>query len=344
MIARRRLLQIHRWCGLLICAFVLVQAVTGGMLAFRTGLAQAIDPSGMVRRTAAGETPLSQVVAHVRATNPGFELQRIVFPQNSQATYFAHLVNAQGVVRYASVDPGSGAVLRQGSVWRFPVEAALMIHYQLMADRAGLAVILVLGLSLLTMAITGLAYWWPRPGRWGRSLEINWRMPGRVVLRQFHRAVGPVAALVVCLSAMTGVVLAFALLTGKGPTKSTAPSGLPPVTDTNIDQAFDLARARFPGREIRDIRMPAPGKFNVFFWAPERQPQAVHGVKIELQGLRVAAVTKAEADQSLSTFVLPIHTGESLGWIGKSIILLEALALATLAVSGPVMWFQGVRR
>jgi uncharacterized iron-regulated membrane protein len=318
----------------------MVQAVTGGMLVFRTDLAQVINPSGMVRRTAGGEAPLSRIVASIRATYPGFELQRIVFPQTSRATYFAHLVNAKGVIRYASVDPGSGAVLRTGSIWRFPVEAALLVHYQLMAGRAGLAVVLLLGLSLLTMALTGLAYWWPRTGRWRGSLDINWRMPGRVVLRQFHRALGPVVAIVVCLSAATGGVLAFDILTRSGPTRSTAPTGLPPVADTNVDQAFALARARFPGRGVRDIRMPAPGKFNVFFWAPERQAEAVHGIRIELQSLRVAATSRAEADKSLSTFVLPIHTGQTWGRVGQAIILLEGLALATLGASGPIMWFQ----
>ena len=344
MIAKRRLLQIHRWCGLAICAFVLVQAITGGMLAFRAELAQLIDPSGMVRRTAVGEAPLSSIVASIRGAYPGFELQRIVYPQIPRATYFAHLVNAGGAVRYVSLDPGNGAVLRTGSIWRFPIEAALLIHYQLMAGRAGLAVVLLLGLSLLTMAVTGLAYWWPRPGRWRRSLDVNWRLPGRVVLRQAHRALGPLVVLILCLSAVTGVILASNLLIGKGSTRSTAPSGLPPVADTNIDRAFALARARFPDRSVRDIRMPAPGKFNVFFWAPERQPEAVHGIRIELQSLRVARVTQAEADKSLSTFVLPIHTGESLGWVGKLIILLEGLCLAALGVSGPLMWFQTPRR
>jgi len=343
VISKRRLLQIHRWCGLVICAFVLTQALTGGLLVFRAPAAQLIDPSGMVRQSAGGSAPLSRVVASVRAVYPDFELQRIVFPRTARATYFAHLVNARGVVRYASVDPGTGAVLRTGSIWRFPVEAALLIHYELLAGRAGLAVVLLLGASLLTMVVTGLAYWWPRPGRWTRSLDVNWRMPGRAVLRQAHRALGPVAALVVGFSAATGVILAFNLLTGPGSTRSTAPSGLPPVADTNIDRAFALAQARFPGRGVRDIRMPAPGKFNVFFWAPEHQALAVHGVRIQLQDLSIVSISRAEADRSLSTFVLPLHTGETWGLTGQLILLIEALALAALGVSGPIMWLQATR-
>ena len=340
MIAKRTLLQVHRWCGLLIAAFLLVQALTGAMLVFHHELAQWIDPSGMVRRTPAGEAPLSRVVASVRATYPGFELQRIVFPQVDRGTYFAHLVNARGVVRYASIDPGSGEVLRAGSIWRFPTEAALLIHYQLMAGRAGLTVVLLLGASLLTMAATGLAYWWPRPGRWARSLEVNWRAPSRMVLRQAHRALGPLAALILTVSAATGIVLAIGLLAGSGSVRSTAPSGLPPVADTNIDRAYALARAAYPDRGVRDLRMPTPGAFNLFFWAPERQPEAVHGVRIELQDLRVRSISRAETDKSLSTLVLPIHTGESGGWIGRLIILLGGVSLAILAVTGPLMWFQ----
>ncbi|MBW8812935.1 MAG: PepSY domain-containing protein [Caulobacterales bacterium] len=347
MLAKRRLLQIHKWCGLVVFAFVVVQAVTGSMLVFRDELAQLIDPAGMVRHTAGGEAPLGRVVASVRAVYPGYELQRIVFPHADRATYFVHLVNAGGVVRYASVDPGDAAVLRSGGVWRFPVEAALLIHYQLMAGRPGLTAVSALGLALLAMAATGLAYWWPRPGRWRAGFSVNWRMPGRVVLRQVHRAAGPVAALLVGLSAATGVVLAVALILGPGSTRSTAPSGLPPVSDANIDRAFALARATFPGRAIRDVRMPAPGRFNVFFRAPERQPEAVHGVKIDLPTLRIAAVTPAAADRSLSTAVLPIHMGESAGLVGRLLILMEGLALALLAVTGPLTWLltqRGARK
>lgn len=338
MIAKRRLLQIHKWCGLAVFAFVLVQAVTGSMLVFRDPLAQLLDPAGMVRRTADGQASLGRVVASVRAAYPGYELQRIVFPQGPRATYFAHLVNADGVVRYASVDPGDGAVQRAGSIWRFPVEAALLIHYQLMSGRLGLSVVLALGLVLLVMAATGVAYWWPRPGRWRAGFSINWRMPGRVVLRQVHRVLGPLACLLVGLSAATGMVLAFALIVGPGSTRSTAPSGLPPVSDANIDRAFALARATFPNRAIRDVRMPAPGRFNVFFRAPERQPEAVHGVRIDLVALRITAVTPAAADRSLSTAVLPIHMGESAGLVGRLLILLEGLALAVLGVTGPLTW------
>jgi uncharacterized iron-regulated membrane protein len=341
VIAKRTLLQIHRWCGLAVFAFVLLQAATGSMLVFRAELAQLLDPAGMVRHTAAGSAPLSRVTASVHAAYPGFELQRIV-----RATYFAHLVNAEGVVRYVSVDPGDAAVLRRGGIWRFPVEAALLIHYQLMAGRAGLAVVTTLGVTLLAMAISGVAYWWPRPGRWRAGFSVNWRMPGRVVLRQVLRVLGPIVCLVVGLSAATGIVLAVTIIVGSGSTRSTSPSGLPAVSEANIDRAFGLARAVYPGRGVRDIRMPAPGRFNVFFWAPERQPEAVDGVKIDLLALRVVTVSPAAADRSLATAVLPIHMGESAGLAGQVIILLEGLALAVLAVSGPLTWLltkQGAR-
>ncbi|MDB5448629.1 MAG: hypothetical protein JWQ97_3946, partial [Phenylobacterium sp.] len=52
MISKRVLLSAHRWVGLLACAFVLLQALTGSLLVFRGGLAELLDPGGMVRRTA----------------------------------------------------------------------------------------------------------------------------------------------------------------------------------------------------------------------------------------------------------------------------------------------------
>lgn len=342
---KAQLLQIHRWTGLVVAVFVLAQATTGSMLVFRHQLAQAIDPAGMVRRTAAGEAaPLSRIVAQVRARYPGFELQRIVFPQVPSGTYFVHLTNPQGVIRYASVDPGDGAVLRAGGIFRFPTEAALLIHYQLLAGRAGIAVVSLVGLSILTMAVTGLISWWPRPGAWRRGLRIDWSLPARVVLRQVHRAVGPWVAIVVTLSALTGLVLAIGLLARPGAVRSTDPSGLPPVSDAPIDRAFAMAQQAFPGRGVRDVRMPQPGAFNVFFWAPEVSPAAVNGVRITLDGPTIISTAAAREDTSLPTAALPIHAGASLGFPGQVAILFGGLGLVLLAVSGPLMWFQARRK
>ena len=270
MITKRLLFSVHKYCGLAAGLFILVQAATGSMLVYRTQLAQLIDPQGMVRHSTGPDAPLSAILNKIQHSNPGFEIQRLVYPPAPTTTYFAHMVSADGSLHYASVDPGDGRILRSGGIWSFPVEAALVVHFRLMTGRAGLILVLLTGLSILTLATTGLVYWWPRRGRFGKALALDLRLPGRVLLRQFHRSLGVLISAILLLSATTGLFVGSVFLLASGPLYSVAPTGLPPRVDPGVDAMLALARAQFPGHAIRDIRMPAPQSFNVFFLAPER--------------------------------------------------------------------------
>jgi len=341
MVPKRLLLRIHRWTALAAAALILVQAATGTLLVFRTGLAELVDPAGMVRRSAAGAARLSRVVDAAEARYPGYGIVKLGFPQTRRGVYLVHLLSAEGAGRYVSVDPGTAEVLRAGSVWSFPGEAALQVHYRLMTGRVGLATVMLVGLSLLTMAATGLSYWWPKPGRWRRSLAIDTRLPGRIVLRHIHRGVGVFAAMTALFSATTGLLVAGEFFLAPGPLTESASR---PAVAGDLDAGLASARALYPGRGIRDVRMPGPGKFNVFFWAPEKSPHAVHAVRIDLAAGRIAGVAPAERDRSLWMVLLPIHSGDTFGRIGSMVILLGGLGLMFLATTGPLMWWQARRR
>ena len=345
MISRRSVFRIHRWCGLIACAFVLVQAITGCALVFRDPLGRAFDPAGLVRHTASGAAPLRNVMRSLRRANPGYEVRRIIMPRTGNGAYFVHLANNAGAQRYASVDPGDGQILKQGTLWRFPLEVVLQIHETLLSGRLGTVAVIALGAVLLTMIATGLIYWWPRPGRWRKGLTIDAALPPRLVLRQAHRSLAVAASAVICLSAVTGIVLAIALLGRQGALAfaEEAP-GRAPGAAIDVDQGLALAEARFPARGIRDLRLPEPDHLNVYFWAPEKSPTAVHLVGVDLATGRIAGVTSARDDPGLWVIPLPIHTGELLGWAGRVVALVSGLCLALLAVSGFTMWRQVPRK
>lgn len=37
---------------------------------------------------------------------------------------------------------------------------------------------------------------------------------------------------------------------------------------------------------------------------------------------------------------MPLHTGQSAGVAGMIVLILEALAMAALSITGPMMWWQ----
>lgn len=338
MVSKRRLLPVHRWVGLFVSAFVLMQAMTGALLVFRTSLAEAIDPHGMTSASGRRDAPISAVVDSARSRFPGFEFEHVVFPQTGRGVYVAHLLDREGRSRWASIDPGSAQVLRAGSIWSFPLEAAMQIHYRLMTGRLGLACILGAALGLLTLAVSGLWYWWPKAGRWRRSLAIEKGAPARLLLRRLHRNVGVFAAVVALFSATTGLIVATEFFLASGPLMPLQAAAGASVGD--LDAALAQAREIYPNRGIRDVRAPGAGRLNVYFWASETSPHAVHAVSLDLRDGRVAAVRPAQSSPGLWMAILPIHSGDSFGRFGSFVVLAGGVALMALAVTGPIMWLQ----
>jgi uncharacterized iron-regulated membrane protein len=303
-------------------------------------LAEAIDPGGMTRATSSGQAPLSAILASVQARYPGYQIQRVMWPQDTRATYFAYLVDAAGRMRFASVDPGDAQVLRDGTIWRFPLEVVLAIHLRLFMEKTGLAIIMLMAASLLTMVVTGVAYWWPKRGSLKKSLTVKWRAPGKMLLRQLHRSTGLVVGVVATMSVLTGGLVGVEYLTEPGPLTSTSPRSGGAYGLAGVDEALAAARLLYPGRGLRDVRMPGPGVIKICFWAPQRSALAVDIVKTSLPDGRVTSVAPASADNSIWVTALPIHTGETFGVPGQMVLFLAGLGLIGLAVTGPLMWLQ----
>ncbi|MCP3731484.1 PepSY domain-containing protein [Sphingomonas sp. MG17] len=334
MLSRARWLRFHRIAGLGIAAFLLVQAVTGALLVFAGPAARAINPAGMTSRGQGQSISAGAAVERAGRAMPGYHVTRVFAPDGPGAVWMTQLSDEAGRAGYVSIDPAGGAVLRAGGLLRFPVETALQIHYQLVAGKAGMVIIALNGLALLFMAVSGVAYWWPKRNP-AKALAIRCTLAPRLVLRQAHRTLGVVAAAFLMILATTGLMLVIPEIAA-----SAAPA--PPATVTNaaaVDRGLALAQARFPASRLRDARI-AGERLIVNFHAPERNARAVHRAVVSLAHARLISATPADRNTALWMTVLPIHAGDVLGTVGRILLLLVALALGTLAVSGPIMWWH----
>jgi uncharacterized iron-regulated membrane protein len=243
-------------------------------------------------------------------------------------------------MRYASLDPGSSEVLAAGSIWRFPLEAALQFHYRLLDGRSGMAIVLANGLALTLLAGTGLCQWWPGRGRVAQSLAIRSAAPPRARLRQWHRSIGVTLSLLLLFSAITGSLLVIPDLIAPAGPPTVVP---PPAGAMQIDRAFGRALAEFPQATVRDVRFPAADRIDVNFRAPRHNSQAVDIVSVKLSDAELVKRLPAEDNPVLWMKVLPLHSGTAMGLPGRFFLLVEALALVFLAVTGPLMWWHARR-
>ncbi len=341
MSSKRKFLRLHKWIGLVAFLTILLQSITGSMLVYRWELARFLDPGGLVRKSEPGDQALGVVLSLVEKRLPEMEVQRVFYPDALDATYFLSLVNSEGIAHFASVDPGNGQILRFGTVWQFPVEAALMLHYQPVSGKLGTSIVLLTGICILTMCITGIGFWWPQRGRrWRNTLAVNWRLKPRILLRQFHRTVGILQTPMLLVILITGLMIGGEILLAEGPSSSHVSSGTSNHSPSRIDDVIDVARGVFPQSTIRDIRFIDGNHIKVQFYALERNTHAVHQVVLNPVGLSALSVTPADRNSDLWMVLLPFHTGSVLGWIGRVIVLMAGLALTILSCVGLVIWLQ----
>jgi len=335
MIGKPGLFRLHKWVGITAAAFLFVQALTGLALVFGPELARLIDPSGMTSRPGAADATPGALIAAAEAQYPHYRISRLVYPATGDDTYLVHLTDEHGTIRYVSLDRHDASVLREGNIWHFPVIAVFNIHDQWLAGRPGMALVMVLGFSLVIMAISGFTFWWPRRSI-RKSLAVRWDSKPRLLLRQLHRTTGVLAFPLLLFQAVTGLTIVIPMVTDQPAKQWNMRESFAP----RVDLAVALARPRYPGHAIRDVRVVARDRINVFFKAPERNSRAVHRVTVDTQSRRVEAVLDASADRAAWVVTYPLHTGEFLGLAGRIVLLFVGLALAGLAGAGAVMWFQ----
>lgn len=335
------LLIVHRWIALALAPLLLLQAATGAVLLFRDQLTQLTLP---VPPAASGRSaPLSAIVAAAANTFPDMRLTRLFLPVQGKSAALAQLEGSAGTVRYAAIDPADAGVVSSGSIWRFPMEAALQIHFRLMAGSAGLAVVALNGLALALLAASGLWQWWPGASRVVSAMTDPARAPARLRLRAWHRTVGALLAFVLLASSVTGLLLALPnlpLAAAPGPALPAPPAPGP----GDIDAAHALAAATYPGAIARDVRFAPDGSLVFNFHAPRGGKWGVDVVTVSTAQRRVIQIVPYEENKALWLTALPIHTGDLIGPAGRWPMLAAAFALAFLAISGPLAWRRARRR
>ena len=333
------LFRLHKYFGLTAAAFLLVQALSGLALVYGAPLAQILDPPGMVSGAGTTDAAPAKLISVAEERYPDFRVARLVYPSRADGTFLVHMSDGEGRLRYLSLDRHSARILREGTIWRFPIILALNIHDQWLVGRPGMVAVTINGLLLLFLAATGVAFWWPKRNRFRQGLGIGWHLAPRLVLRQLHRSTGVVISILLAMIAITGLFVAIPMVRDGPPAVWMTSRSFAPT----IEPALALARREFPAGSIRDVRMKGPAELHVFFHAPDRNSMAVHRVVVGTDAPGVKSVRNAFDDSAAWVWALPLHSGQALGAPGRLVILIAGLALAALAATGPIMWLQARR-
>ena len=350
--AKPKVLAVHRWLALAAGLFLMSQGLTGSLIAFRYELNRTLHAGVLTVAPGAVQPPLGDVIRAAENALPGTRVSRVDYPRAADDAYILRLNDTRsGALSIAAVNQ-SGRVTRARGIWSWPVEAAYQMHERMMAGEFGQRAVGFVGLSLVLLALSGLFYWWPLRGRFGKTLGQTARPQltrGRIA-RELHRAIGVVYALYLIMMATIGLTMAWEPWTKPLVAMVLPTSGeevkVPKKTCAQpkaVDDDIAAAQGRRPGQAIKSVRFQGNGRIVAVYFQSRMTypPRATDHVWINACSAKVLAMddqTRNSAGDNVFDWSLPVHSGEWLGLPGRLLSWSAALALTTMAISGYFLW------
>lgn len=327
---------IHRWAGAFLGLLLALLGLTGAILVWEGDWVSLPGASDPLREDVA---VIAQITAQAAA---GGELQRITFASDEIGLH--QLTFAGGGGAYVRQD---GTIVDQwASQWQRPELWLFDLHHHLFAGETGETIAGIAGLAGVLFVATGLILWWRARRAFRFRLWPKRMAPGPIVAQ--HRDLGLVAAPLLLISMLTGVMMLFepvrnALIGAEQrPERELKAAG--PVTPGS---ALHQAKALFPEAALRRISLPKTPADPIvvrmrqpFEWTPNGRTQlsfAPNGT------VTIEDAAAANRSAILSEKLYPIHAAKVGGMAWKIVMTLSGLALTLLGTLAFVS-FWGRRR
>ncbi len=368
------LFQLHSIVGLVLALLLTLIAVTGAMMSFEDEMLAGLNARLMrVEPRATARLLPDELIGRVQAANDN-PVASITLSRDPAAAVRIRFARNEDRSRPSSlyVDPYDGRVLGHPAGEEFFATVRKLHRWLLLpGDGKGYGRLItgIAALGLIAMLISGLVLRWPhRPGSLKIWLKPNLRLHGRGLHRSLHSVVGTWAMLIYLVMVLTGLWWSFdwykagaTWLFARAPAAAEpipakAPRGKAaraerPVTSAatpaaQLDRAwasllqergdaFASARLTLPSGSEPAIRVrawlsePADGRHDDFKF------DAVTGAPLS----RELYAGKTTGERLLAR-VLDIHRGAFLGWPGKLLFMLAALAMPLFAVTGLLLYLS----
>jgi uncharacterized iron-regulated membrane protein len=350
---RKPLLTFHVWIGLTAGLVLLVVAVSGAALIFRTQLERRLDPQRFIIPAGAARLSLDELAARARTAHPAAELESVRFYADSTMPLLVLFSNKE----FVHLNPHTGEVLGirqrygEGFGWIEGLHKYLTLEPDVGENVNGSFAFVFAGLVL-----AGLALWWPATRRALKAgLTLNRKFTGRPWHLNLHKTLGVYTALVILFSAVSGIPIAMdstrsVLYFFTGSKQDSPPP--PPATAAAKFAGFEAVARRIdsvmPGARETYIALPQNGLVVSYAIAADAaHPNARSYVWLDAGTaaiVRYAPYAHTSAGYQLYYWILSLHTGVTGGLAVKLLLLAGALSVPVLAYTGIASYLRGKSR
>jgi len=344
---RRVILQLHLIVALIAGVFIVLQGLTGSIMAFEPELSLLQHwRIAHVRPHGVPET-LEEIGNAVRKTSPNGDISGYVLPDRPDLSYQV-MVDRQLVY----VDEYSGQVLGRvnggmdflGFVHQLHLRLALLDKGRVVGETT----VRWSTLAALFLLISGAYLWWPskRFGVTGSARTAKFWF-------DLHNSFGIVSLVFILLLVVTGLVISFEAQTTPflyrishsqpPPRPRLQVATIPGRTPITPDQALAIARAAVPGATPLFIIVPHGNQaYQIFSHYPEdRTPAGRTRIAIDPYSgviLMLIDSRRAPAGYRLVNLNRALHTGDVLGIPSKVVVSLASLIMPLQLLTGLVLW------
>jgi uncharacterized iron-regulated membrane protein len=352
---RRALFQVHLWSGVLLSLYVVIIALTGSILVFRTELTRAQLPPNFSHYNASHTASLQQVIASFLTQYPNAHLNTLQTSSPQLPAFYLYATDAHHQPLRLIADPITAAISPQPRTW---LDWIYDLHvYLLLGHAYGMQVNAIGAALLLIITVTGLYLWWPGVKTWIRGLRIDLRRNWRRINFDTHNAIGFWTLLLVTWWAISGVYFGFyrqvtAAVTTLSPIRGmlspTAPSQPPSSpAHASLDQILAAVHTASPNGHLFSLSDPLLTGPTVYALVDLRSPGDFSHrdiLALSTSDARVLTLWHYGQNQTLGDWFLwamhPLHFGTLWGLPLKILWSLAGLALAILPITGLLMYWN----
>ncbi len=378
MTVRQRFVKIHLWLGLGSGIIVFIVAVTGCLYAFEEELQDLFDRESRfvnVPEAAAGTLkigPAAAFAATREELGPGYAMFLIRFadPERTHQVWARDLEDPDGWIE-AYVHPYSGELLGHFVYHDTFWSTIVHLHTSLLLpwEETGRTIVGVATIIFVVLLVTGLVLWFPanrkvfasKKGRRSR-FGITWGISPKRLYYDLHSVAGFYVSWVAVFIALTGLIMSFSwmergvywLASGgeKVPAAAALTSTRPSAGEdavSALDTIYADAVALYPEAYALRLHEPAGPEEAVaayvyldagtYYRHVELLYDQYTGKQMLSQGFE-----DGNAGEQLLRMNYDIHTGAILGLPGRILAFLASLFVASLPVTGVVVWYPRWRR
>ncbi|HKF22185.1 MAG TPA: PepSY-associated TM helix domain-containing protein [Candidatus Angelobacter sp.] len=371
MDARKLILVLHRWIGLVAALTLLVLGLSAALLVFERPVHRLLNSSLVKVAPLCPRLPLKEIARRLEVAYPQYHVAGWELPQRPDEAISVALELNKGAKPAApsdgdgdddeneglelAVNPYTGEILGDLGRANDLMVYVHRFHTHFLSGDVGSAIVGWSAVCLLVLNLTGLILWWRR--KIGR---FRWSSTGALFHFQVHQAIGIYAWIFLMVLSVTGIALHWEgaagrladRLTGSPPRAEMLPAD--PVQEGAVpldsDQLVSIAETSAPGARVTVMQMatkPQQPVRMIMKYPEDHTPAGRTQVFVDGYSGKVRMLADARSAplgfKLMRLWNRQYHTGDIFGWPTQMLALIFSLALVAMAITGPMIWYKRKR-